>query len=92
MKINRGPGGGLADRVPASVVGERMLTAVDRGMIQMGRRNGLSYAEIGAEIGRDKSVVWREVKRNTSPDGEYYASVAHTKAHQARRRPKPFTL
>ncbi|MGY1553293.1 IS30 family transposase, partial [Microbacterium sp. A588] len=24
--------------------------------------------------------------------GEYYASVAHTKAHQARRRPKPFTL
>ena len=61
-------------------------------MIQMGRRSGLSYAEIGEAIGRDKSVVWREVNRNTSPDGVYYASVAHTKAHQARRRPKPLKL
>ena len=58
----------------------------------MGRRAGWSYARIGAEIGRDKSVIWREVHRNTSPDGVYYASVAHAKAHQARRRPKPFTL
>jgi IS30 family transposase len=61
-------------------------------MIQMGRRCGLSYAEIGEAIGRDKSVVWREVNRNTSADGVYYASVAHTKAHQARRRPKPLKL
>ena len=61
-------------------------------MIQMGRRSGLSYAGIGAAIGRDKSVVWREVKRNTGPDGVYNAWVAHTKAHQARRRPKPLKL
>jgi IS30 family transposase len=61
-------------------------------MIQFGRRRGLSYAEIGAEIDRDKAVVWREVDRNISPDGVYYASVAHTKAHQARRRPKPLKL
>jgi IS30 family transposase len=50
-------------------------------MIQMGRRSGLSYAGIGEAIGRDKSVVWREVKRATSADGVYYASVAHTRAH-----------
>ena len=47
---------------------------------------------IGEAIGRDKSVVWREVNRNASADGVYYASVAHTKAHQARRRPKPLKL
>ena len=85
-------GGGLAD--PASGPGEpgRGLTLADRGMIQFGRRKGLSYAEIGEAIGRNKSVVWREVKRNTSPDGVYYASVAHARAHQAARRPKPFRL
>jgi IS30 family transposase len=32
------------------------------------------------------------VNRNTSADGVYYASVAHNKAHQARRRPKPLKL
>ena len=52
----------------------------------------MSYAKIGEFIGRDKSVVWREVKRNSGDDGEYYASVAHAKAHQARRRPKTFKL
>ena len=61
-------------------------------MIQFGRRRGLSYAEIGAEIGRNKSSVWREVQRNTSPDGVYYAQVAHTKAHQTARRPKALKL
>ena len=93
MELSRGAGGGLKD--PAGALddaGDRVLTSTERGMIQMGRRTGMSYARIGAEIGRDKSVVWREVNRNTSPDGVYYASVAHTKAHQARRRPKPFKL
>jgi len=68
------------------------LTLAERAMIQFGRRRGLSYAEIGAEIGRNKSSVWREVQRNTSPDGVYYAQVAHTKAHQTARRPKALKL
>ncbi|MGL3151890.1 IS30 family transposase, partial [Microbacterium sp. A82] len=93
MKINLGADGGLDDLAPvAPLASGRMLTATERGVIQMGFRAGLSYAKIAAEIGRDKSVVWREVRRNTSADGVYYASVAHTRAHQARRRPKPFTL
>jgi transposase, IS30 family len=58
----------------------------------MGRQSGMSYAAIAQVIGRDKSVVWREVKRNTSPDGVYYASLAHARAHQGRRRPKPLKL
>jgi IS30 family transposase len=52
----------------------------------------MSYAAIGAEIGRDKSVVFREVARNSGPDGVYYGSAAHVRAHQRRRRPKPFKL
>ncbi|MEB7506054.1 helix-turn-helix domain-containing protein, partial [Arthrobacter koreensis] len=60
--------------------------------IQMGRRSGLSYARIGELTGRDRSVIWREVQRNSGADGVYYASAAHAKAHQARRRPKPLKL
>ena len=93
MRIAKGRLGGLADPAPgADADVGRMLTLADRGMIQMGRRSGMSYAGIGRVIGRDKSVVWREVQRGTSPDGVYYASVAHTKAHQGRRRPKPLKL
>lgn len=93
MTIAIGRSGGLADpHVESAGMGERMLTSAERGMIQMGRRSGLSYAAIGKAIGRNRSVVWREVNRNTSPDGVYYASVARTKAHQARRRPKTLKL
>jgi IS30 family transposase len=93
MTVNMGAVGGLSDPAPtAEGAGGRELNLADRGMIQMGRRSRLSYADIGAAIGRDKSVVWREVNRNASADGVYYASVAHAKAHQARRRPKPLKL
>jgi IS30 family transposase len=93
MTVSMGPVGGLLDPAPTEDgPGGRALNLAERGMIQMGRRKGLSYAEIGEAVGRDKSVVWREVNRNTSADGVYYASVAHTKAHQARRRPKPLKL
>lgn len=92
MTIVRGRDGGLADPQPPAEPGGRALTLAERGMIQMGRRSGLGFAEIGRALGRDKSVVFREVRRNSSPDGVYYASVAHTRAHQGRRRPKRFKL
>lgn len=93
MTMDMGAVGGLSDPAPsAEGPGGRVLNLAERGMIQMGRRSGLSYAQIGEAIGRNKSVVWREVDRNTSADGVYYASVAHTKAHQSRRRPKPLKL
>ncbi len=93
MAVNMGAVGGLADPAPSpDGPSERALSLDERGMIQMGRRTRMSYAKIGEVIGRDKSVVWREVNRNTSADGVYYASVAHAKAHQTRRRPKPFKL
>ncbi|MET4094666.1 hypothetical protein ABIB51_001581 [Arthrobacter sp. UYCu712] len=93
MTVSMGAVGGLSDPAPTGEgPGGRALNLAERGMIQMGRRGGLSYTKIGEPIGRDKSVAWREVDRNTSADGVYYASVAHTRAHQARRRPKPLKL
>jgi IS30 family transposase len=68
------------------------LTSEDRAVIAAGRRQGLSYQQIGDLIGRDRSVVWKEVHRNTGPDGVYWAPLAHLAAHERRHRPKPFKL
>jgi transposase, IS30 family len=70
----------------------RQLTSEDRAVIAAGLRARWSYARIGAEIGRDKSVVCREVARNRGPDGSYRGPVAHRAAHERRRRPKEFRL
>ena len=61
-------------------------------MIAAGLQEELSYARIGALIGRDKSVVCREVARHRGRDGSYSGAVAHRAAHESRRRPKTFTL
>jgi transposase, IS30 family len=87
-----GGGGGLVAPVPAAVPGRRQLTSQDRAVIEAGHRKGLSCAVIGELIGRDKSVVWREVNRNRSNNGEYHAKVADRVAAHYRRRPKPFKL
>lgn len=89
-------GGGLAAPIPPSLMssasGRRPLSDMDRALIQAGRSLQMSYGAIGAFIGRHRSVIWREVKRSLSPDGVYYASVAHRLAAQLRRRPKEFKL
>lgn len=92
LKVVRGPGGGLVEPVPAAVPGRRALTSEDRAVIQVGDRQGLSCAAIGVLIGRDKSVVWREIRRNRGEDGKYHAQVAHRVAAHHRRRPKAFKL
>ena len=85
-------GSGLADPAPMDDRAGRFLSRAERAVIQFGRRQGFSYAAIARELGRDKSVVFREVARNSGPDGVYYGSAAHVRAHQRRRRPKPFKL
>lgn len=55
-------------------------------------RDGKGHAEIGRELGRDRTVIWREIKRNTNPDGSYQADLAHARAHQRAHRPKAFKL
>lgn len=57
-------------------------------MIAAGVRFGCSQAQIAVMIGRDRSVVCRELARNRGPDGSYWAPVAHRQAHERRRRPR----
>ena len=77
---------------PGRGAGRRGLSSEDRAVIAAGHGQGLGYGVIGEQIGRDKSVVWREIRRNASENGEYHASVADRVAAQHRRRPKPFKL
>jgi len=89
MELIHGRGGGLVDPiVDGAGEGGRFLTLEERILIQFGVRQGWSWGRIGQEIGRHRSVPWREVSRNSSPDGNYYAARAHNLAHQTRRRPK----
>lgn len=102
LEIITGRHGGLPGTAPAGVPGtfgpddpprqRRVLTSEDRAVIAAGLRAGWSYARIGAEIGRDKSVICRELARNRSGDGSYWGPVAHRAAHERRRRPKEFRL
>jgi IS30 family transposase len=99
LKIVVGKHGGLPGDPPESCPGDdravrrrRPLTSEDRAVIAAGLRRELSYAEIGELIGRDQSVVWREVARNRSVGGSYWGPVAHRAAHERRKRPKEFRL
>ena len=102
LELAHGRHGGLVAPVPAAVLAttlapdrercRRALSSEDRAVIAAGRGQGLSYAVIGALVGRDKSVVCREVARNSSEDGVYRGQVAHRVAAHHRRRPKVFKL
>jgi transposase, IS30 family len=70
----------------------RPLTSEDRAVIAALHAREVSYREIGRVIGRDVSVVSREVARNKGADGSYHGPVAHRAAHEARRRPKKVKL
>lgn len=85
-------GGGLADPVLGVVGTGRVLSLDERVGIQIGTQLNKTHAEIARIIGRHRSVVLREVGRNSGPDGAYIATAAHTRAHQKRRRPKAFKL
>jgi IS30 family transposase len=96
LVLSHGRYGGLGEAAAAELSmaapGRRRLSAQDRAVIEAGYRRGLSYAEIGRLVERDRSVVWRELGRYRSSNGEYHAPVADRAAAQARRRPKPFKL
>jgi transposase, IS30 family len=98
-----GQPGGLVDPVPADCPGQvipfghgprrrRALTSEDRAVIAAGWRQGQSLVAIGLLVGRDKSVVCREIARNSSTDGDYRGCVAHRAAAKRRHRPKSFKL
>jgi IS30 family transposase len=100
--IQYGAIGGLPGSAPQAVPGawgpddppraRRPLTSEDRSAIAVGLMCGCSYAQIARMIGRNKSVICREVARNRGPDDSYWGAVAHRGAHERRRRPKAFKL
>ena len=67
------------------------LSLDDRIEIRLGIERGESYQRIGGRIGRDKSTVSREVKRNGGLGG-YKPAQAHRRAWERARRPKPTKL
>lgn len=83
---------GIVRRAPGWEPGGRALTSAEREEIAHGLQAGRSYAQIGAVIGRDKSVISREVARNSNEDGSYRAGSAHRRAWEKSLRPKVATL
>jgi len=92
MTLKIGQGGGLVDPPSNTRKVGRALTAVERGQIQAGKAAHMKQVDIGKMIGRDPSVISREIARNSGPDGTYYGSVADTLAATRAHRPKPFKL
>jgi len=96
MKLRKGGDGlgGLASPGDLSRPGGpgHRVSFEERVEIMRGRDAGLSFAEIAARIRRDRTVVWREYKRNCLPNGDYHALMAHAFATQKARRPKAFKL
>jgi len=100
--IQHGKVGGLPGSAPAGYPGawgpddpprqRRPLTSEDRTAIAVGVMCQCTLAQIGSMIGRNKSVICRELARNRGPDGSYWAPVAHRVAHERRRRPKDLKL
>lgn len=52
------------------------LTYFDRCEIQWGLKHGLAIANIAKTLGRDRSVIYRELARNRRADGKYDALAA----------------
>ena len=90
LRLADGPRGGLG-LVPPDLCDpgrvRRPLSIDDRVLVAVGVHQGWSLQRIADAVGRDRSVVCREIGRNRSPDGVYRASVAHRVA--AGRRPRP---
>lgn len=65
----------------------RQLNLVERNTLATLRRLGFSLAEIGRELGRHRSTLWRELQRNATPhDGRYRVNRAQERAVARRRR------
>ena len=65
----------------------RQLNGEERSVLAALRLVGLKPAEIARELGRHRSTVWRELKRNAAPyDGWYRARRAQQRAHARRYR------
>ena len=67
------------------------MMLVDREEISRGLAESLEYKEIGLRLGRDSSVISREVARHGGRE-RYRAAAAHEAACAGRERPKLFAV
>jgi IS30 family transposase len=98
MALHRGQNAqgthGLAEPGDPNRTGGRghRLSLAERVEIMRGLDAGCNYSQIGRLIDRDRSVVSREVGRNSNPDGDYHALMAHSRGQAQLKRPKHFRL
>lgn len=69
-------------------MGCRGLSFVDRVDIAVGILAGKSDRQIGANLGRDHTVIWRECHRNSTKTRGYRAVHADCAAERRRKRPQ----
>jgi len=62
------------------------LTRCEREQIGMLRQSRSSITQIALVLGRPKSTIFRELKRNQAPPAEYWPDTAQTLALSRRRR------
>jgi len=77
---------------PDTPISPRFLSQDDRIAIADGLRAGDPVKVIAARIGKSYQTVYREVSRNSKPDGSYQPWWAHNRAFEQRQRPKPVKL
>jgi IS30 family transposase len=73
-------------------ISSRYLTQDDRIEIADGLAADEAVKSIAARIGKSYQTVYREIARNSKPDGRYQPWFAHGQAHLRRRRPRPRRL
>ena len=74
-------------------MGHRQITSEERYTISTLRKQGYSPARIAGYLGRHRSSIYREVKRNRCNDGHYRYSKASSRTRNRRsvsRRNQPF--
>ena len=64
----------------------KQLSPEDRETIRVCLEQELSLTEIGNKINRDKSVISRELSRNTDENGEYVACNAQELYQERKKR------
>lgn len=64
----------------------RVLSHAEREEIMIGRRTGKSLRDIAGGLGRNVSVISREIKANSTEDGRYQAYWANARSARRRKR------
>ena len=78
----RGRGGWSASACAGRVGRGQRVSDAERVLIAQGRARGESPAAIARSLGRCRQTVWREIARNTGPDGVYRAPRASAAAQE----------